>query len=204
MQHKTQIYYQTQKKQIRNYKQIDSTKLSTDLNRIDWTYEVNDDFNQYGSNFLNVFNQLLDIHAPLKSIKPPRAKIKQKSKPWINDNIIKLIKAKDKVHARYIKETDISTKQTILNDYKKKKNEITKQIRIAKKAFYNEFFEKNSKNVKKLWSGINKILNKTNKSNDNPVCIEINNDGQVQTITETKRIAEEFNKHYTTVAEKNL
>ena len=133
-------------KQIRNYKQIDSAKLNADLDRINWTYEANDDVNQYGSNFLNVFNQLLDIHAPLKTVKPTKSKTKQKSKPWINDNIIKLIKAKDKVHARCIKEKDAPTKQAIMNDYKKK---ITKQIRIAKKAYYNDYFEKNSKNVKK-------------------------------------------------------
>ena len=69
---------------------------------------------------------------------------------------------------------------------------------------YNEYFAKNSSNVKKLWTGINQILNKSNSKNKYPVCIEIDNDGNVNTITDPKEIADEFNLHYTTVAEKIL
>ena len=28
-----------------------------------------DDVNQYGTNFINVFNQILNVHAPIKDIK---------------------------------------------------------------------------------------------------------------------------------------
>ena len=69
---------------------------------------------------------------------------------------------------------------------------------------YNEYVAKNSSNVKKLWTGINQILNKSNNKNKYPVCIEIDNDGNVNTITDPKEIADEFNLHYTTVPEKIL
>ena len=84
------------------------------------------------------------------------------------------------------------------------KNEITKQIRCSKKAYYNEYFSKNSKNIKKIWAGVNQILNRKNHTNNSPTCIEIDVNGNVHTITDPKQIAEEFNKHYATVADKIL
>jgi len=70
--------------------------------------------------------------------------------------------------------------------------------------YYNNYFEKNSKNIKKLWTGVNQIINKQNNPNNNPVCIEVDIDGNVQTITDPKDIANKFNNHYTTVAENIL
>ena len=190
-------------KKVRKYKQIDCSKFNQDLNSIDWTIG-NEDVNQYGSNFINVFNQILEIHAPIKEIKLTKTKIKQKTKPWINNDILKQIKTKDKLYVKYIKETNIINKQNFFNEYKTKKNDITKLIRISKKSYYNEYFEKNSQNIKKLWSGINQIINKTKNKDSSPVCIEIDTDGNTQTITEPKQIAQEFNSHYTTVADKIL
>ena len=40
-------------------------------------------------------------------------------------------------------------KSKLFNEYKSMKNELTKQIRCSKKAYYNEYFSKNSKNIKK-------------------------------------------------------
>ena len=82
------------KKKIRKYKQVDSVKFNQDLERINWSISQSDDVNQYGTNFLNVFEQVLNVHAPLTETKVTRKKIKQKSKPWINNGILKLIKIK--------------------------------------------------------------------------------------------------------------
>ena len=79
-------------------------KFNQDLTSIDWTMNETDDLNQYGSNFINTFNQILDIHAPKTLVKPTQIKTKHRAKPWINNDIIKLIKQKDKKHAKFIKE----------------------------------------------------------------------------------------------------
>ena len=47
-------------------------------------------------------------------------------------------------------------------------------------------------------------MNKYNATKCTPVCIEIDNDGNVSTIVKPKEIANAFNSHYTTVAEKIL
>ena len=58
--------------------------------------------------------------------------------------------------------------------------------------------------MKKLWAGINQIINKRKNTSNTPVCIEIDNDGNVSTIVDPNEIANAFNSHYTTVAEKIL
>ena len=84
--------------------------------------ETTDDVNQYTVNFLNVFNQLLDVHAPLKNVKLTNANHKQKLKPWIDKDILKLVKIKDKIYAKFIKEKNSVKKQDLFKDYKTKKN----------------------------------------------------------------------------------
>ena len=80
----------------------DIDKFNKDLDKINW--DTNDlNAHQYGNNFLHVFNQVLDIHAPLTKVKDSKNRIKQNAKPWITNNILKLIKDKDKIQ-KYIKE----------------------------------------------------------------------------------------------------
>ena len=191
-------------KKIRKYKQINLAKFNQDLDSINWAMDPSEDINRYGNNFLNVFNQLIDVHAPLTNIKITKSKIKQNLKPWINKDILKLIKTKDKIHAKYIKESNQAHKQALHNEYKSKKNQITQLIRCSKRDYYNKFFQENNNNIKKLWQGINQIINKTKGNGASPVCIEIDVDGNTKTVTEPKEIANEFNKHYSTVAEKIL
>ena len=111
---------------------------------------------------------------------------------------------KDKTYHQLVKESNTIKKESVIIKYKEQKNEITKQIRRSKKFYYNQYFTKNSSNLKKLWAGINQILNKNKYSNNNPVCIEIDVEGNVNTITDPKGIANAFNSHYTTVADKIL
>ena len=81
---------------IRKFKNIDTDEFNKDLGKINWnTNELN--VHQYGSNFLNVFNQVIDIHAPLTKVKDSKNHTKKNAKPWITHNILKLIKNKDKI-----------------------------------------------------------------------------------------------------------
>ena len=77
-------------------------------------------------------------------------------------------------------------------------------IRKLKNVYSKEYFAKNSSNNKKLWAGINPIINKSNNKANDPVCIKIDVNGNVTTVTDSKNIANAFNSHYATVAEKIL
>ena len=108
-----------------------------------------EDANQYGNNLLNVFNQILDVHAPMTEIKQSKKHRRQNAKPWITNDILKLIRAKDTTYHQLIKESNATKKESVMIKYKEQKNEITKQIRRSKKFYYNQYFTKNSSNLKK-------------------------------------------------------
>ena len=109
-----------QYRSIRRYKKIDLGKFNEDLDKINWdTNELN--VHQYGNNLLNVFDQVLDVHAPLTKVKDSKNHEKQKAKPWITKNILKLTKNKDKIYKRYIKEQNISIKDQLLSKYEQQK-----------------------------------------------------------------------------------
>ena len=186
----------------RKYKNINTSHFSKDLDKINWETTGFEDASKYGHNFLNVFDQILDIHSPITEIKQSRKSIQQNAKPWITKNILKLIKVKDKTYKKLTNETDEAKKVELQNKYKEQKNEITKLTRKSKKLHFNEYFAKNNRNMKKLWAGINQIINKRKNTSNTPVCIEIDNDGNISTIVDQNEIADAFNSHYTTVADK--
>ena len=138
---------------------INLQKFNQDLDKINWDTTGLEDAHEYGNNFFNVFNQILDIHAPITEIKSSKSRTKRNTKPWITTEMLKLVKSKDKTYQQFIKEKDPTAKEELNAKYKQQKNEITKLTRKAKKLHFNEYFAKNSANTKKLWAGINQILN---------------------------------------------
>ena len=187
---------------VRKYKDINIEIFNQDLDKINWDTKDFTDVNHYSTNFLHIFNQILDVHAPMVEVKVSKKQAKRNAKPWITTEILKLIKLKDKTYQQLIKEEDTTIKNELKASYNQQKNEITKLIR--KSIHFNNYFVKNSKNIKKLWAGINQIINKSNTHNNIPVSIEIDIDGNVNTIVDPKEIANTFNSHYTTVADKIL
>ena len=51
--------------------------------------------------------------------------------------------------------------------YKTKRNLVTSQLRKAKQAFYNAFFEENKNNIKETWKGIRNLINVSKKATTN-------------------------------------
>ena len=70
-------------------------------------------------------------------------------------------------------------------------------IRSQKRKYYNNFLEKNKKNMKKLWSKINSIIHKR-KSHSGNICLNI--EGSI--VTDPLEVGNKFNTFYTTVAQK--
>ena len=187
----------------RNFKNFDAAKYIIDFNQINWDFGEMDDVNKYTTNFINTSERLLDKQVPLKKLS--KNQLKQKIKPWINREILKKIRKKNKTYNKFMNEKNVVHRETLELKYKKLKNEITKLTRQNKKAYYQNYFSENSKNAKKLWAGINEIINSKSKSNFTPSCIEeINDTGELTTITEPAKVANAFNDHYVSVANKIL
>ncbi|XP_057290863.1 uncharacterized protein LOC130613552 [Hydractinia symbiolongicarpus] len=86
-----------------------------------------------------------------------------------------------------------------LNINATKLNRIVNLIRNSKSNYYKEFFLINKNNSRKIWKGIKDILNnKDNNSRSSTSSLKIND----KIISEKLTVANAFNKHFTSVADK--
>ena len=94
-----------------------------------------------------------------------------------------------------------SERKTILwSEYKRIRNFIVELIKRSKREFYSEYFTTNSGNLRKIWKGINDIINIKSRSFATPTSIDDN--GNI--ITDPTAISNVFIDHYTSVADKIL
>ena len=183
----------------RNFKQFKEENFVNECKQINWTNVLNNDNtnvnNQY-NNFLLTINNILDKHAPFKTLNKKELKLKQK--PWVSLGIQKSMKIRDKFHKKYIKEKNKLTKNDYHCTYKKYRNKIVELLRISKTNHYKKYFEENKNNIKNIWIGINSIITSKNSKHLPPTCITSNN----MTILEPQKIANEFNDFFTTISSK--
>ena len=160
---------------------------------------VNDDT----SKFFQITNEIIENLAPLRKITNKEHKLK--SKPWITLDIIKLIKIRDNTYKRLIKSKNQPQRDNLQNKLRNIKNRIKNEIRTSKKDYLNQYFAENSRNAKKLWKGINEVIESKNKSHTPINCLEIkNNDKTITTVTDPKMIPNIAVDYYTNVADEIL
>ena len=105
-------------KYARKYQSINLDAFRQDLDKLDQDSTDVKHVDLYGSTFLHVFNRILDIHAPITKIKISKRSDKRNAKPWITNDIVKLIKTKEKPFKRFIKEENKVTKVQIYKTHK--------------------------------------------------------------------------------------
>ena len=151
----------------RNFKHFNNREFQEELAKINW----DDDFrgkstNESTSIFIKNFERLLDEMAPYKRLSNKEMGLKQR--PWIDNDILDLMKDRDVFHKNYIKEKDLTRKNAIFLIYKTKRNAVVNRIRRNRDAYYSEFFESNKNNSKKTWEGIRDVINLSKKTNTIP------------------------------------
>ena len=167
----------------------DRALFRNDLQQIDWETILSshaDNPDNMAITFQEIFESVLDIHAPLK-----KRRVCNTSAPWITPDIRKLMKERDAAK----KATKISPERW--NTYKHLRNKVTQKIRDAIQSHYLGLIEENKGDPKRMWQVINKVLDKTTPST------EISSiDVEGKTITKEKDIAEALNHHFTTIGPK--
>ena len=172
-----------------------------DFLHINWNkaVEINkNDVNRSFNNFMEKTNNILDKHMPYKKVS--NKEFKNKYKPWVNKEIIKSIYEKNKLFKKYMKCKNITRKNILFTEYKKCKNDILKATRFSKKLFFQDYFTKNNKNMKKIWEGIKQIVNIKSKNFNQPSCL-INKEN---TLTDPIEIANTFNDYFSSIADNLL
>ena len=143
--------------------------------------------------FDNVNDQFNDFYFKLegctiKKINPKETKLM--SKPWISNELIKMINVRNKLFRRKKRQpNNISIK----NLYKLFWNRINREMKKFKRDHYNQFFENN--NIKKTWGGIRSIINTKDSNISNIIQLKINK----TIINNHKKIVEEVNNYFVNV-----
>ena len=142
---------------FRNYKNFSDDAFKDELRELDWSLVTeNSEVNLGFNTFVRLVNRILDKHAPIKVIEKKENKIT--SKPWITRGIKTSMKIRDKFYKQMIKTKSKQQKLSRHNSYKKYRNKIAQLLRISKQTYYQNCFDKNKKNSKRIWQGIHKII----------------------------------------------
>ena len=185
----------------RSSKNFNNEDFLRDYQNIDWDTVIDipkNDVNFSMESFLTKFNQLLDIHLPLRKI--THREFKQKFKPWISKQVLSKIDDKNKAFRKYLRSKNPVLKNNLHRKFKDLKNEVTHLLRSSKKDFYKKYFTVNKNNIQKIWKGIKEIINIKSKNYDYPTCLQ---DGHVN-ITDPIAISNSFNDYFTSIADNIL
>ena len=179
----------------RDFSKFDLTSFKSDYEtmKLEQKLERFCDPNDMYNFFHNGISLLFEMHCPLKKIS--KKDYKKQQKPWVDDIIISNIKKRDNIYSEYLQtgDTDKLHQSSIL------RNEINHSIRRNKYLYQKHKLNALKNNAKKLWKEMNRIVGK--KSNNNIPSTMFKNKKK---ITGTKNIADNFNSHYSGVAENLL
>ena len=134
----------------RNMKDFDRENFFLDLLSVDW-----DEILQTGKNdpnhsfqrYYHIINTLIDKYMPLQ--KMTKKEIKQQSKPWITQEILKDIEKRDKLQKMYIETNDENSKAQLNHHFKELRCKIQTDIKNSKKNISRNSLPKMQKTSKK-------------------------------------------------------
>ena len=156
-----------------------------------------DNSNDSYNHFSGILSKNCIKHFPCKLVR--FNKHKHKKSAWITNAIIKSIRYRDKLYVK-LKTLSITSHQyqTTSINFKTYNGILQKTIKLAKKQYFANCFQKFKSDIKKTWLTINDIINKTKKTNNYPN--EFLVDGNLKSNPET--IANEFNKFFIEIGPK--
>ena len=186
-----------------NKDNFDNIKLSAlqDVRRLDLSNLIEADKNDPNlslNKLITAINPIIDKYMPLTKVSNKNHK--RRYKPWITEGIRTSINKRDKLYKKVNKMKDSERKTVLQGEFKHIRNHIVESIKRSKQDFYSEYFTTNNRNLRKIWQGINDIINVKSRSFVSPT--SINSNGKI--ITDPTQISNEFVEHYTSVADKIL
>ena len=175
-----------------NPPKIEEIKMK--LCQVDWDELL---ANKSTDNSFDTFHQtlkdIMDETAPYHTVKISQKKLRRD--PWISMGLLKCLK---KQHSLYKQFLTRRTDETLLHRYKTYRNKLQQIIRKAREKFYQEKCMEYRQNTSKLWKLVNKLSNKENDKTNIVEYLKIDN----LEIYNSKLIAEEFAKHFSSVGKR--
>ena len=78
------------------------------------------------------------------------------------------MRERERLFKSYCQETNPTVKLTKHNDYKRIRNIVVSRIKQSKKKYYQNYFPRNSKNLKKALDGIKSVVTLKSKAKTSP------------------------------------
>ena len=116
------------------------------------------------------------------------------NKPWINGKIQKMMRIRDKLLKKIKKNKD----QSLIDLYKQFRNRVAVTLRESKASYFYNYFQKNSNNMKQLWSGIKSVISIRKSNNVNVISKLKDSNGNIT--SDPAVIANIFNKFFVNVS----
>ena len=139
-------------------------------------------------NFCTIFNSMFDRYFP-------KIKIKVNSNDFHTDSNYITRDIKDKIKRRNkLRKLYSKFPLTYGKSFRKLRNEIVRDIRNAKKAYYRQKIKESNSDSSKIWKTINSVLKRKDRNN---VIDEIEVDNV--NIKEVNLISEAFNEYFSTI-----
>ena len=143
------------KEKIRNFSEKNREKFREELLLHNWNNLLTTDNPKFAFEyFANTINEKFEICFPFMEVKRNRRKFPEK--PWMNLELLEIRKIKDKAFKDRVKEANDENKQR----FKVSSNTYNKELRKAKKSYYDRKFEEYVSNSKKTWGLINEVIRK--------------------------------------------
>ena len=136
--------------------------------------------------FHEIFEHLLNFHAPLK-----KRKVRNEYAPWITSDIKRGMEERDRMKKLASKDPNLWPKYKIL------RNKVTNNIRLSDTKYYQELVTKNKNDPKKMGKTIDKILHKTSGT----TTLSELKDGDT-IVKGQNQIAEKLNEHFVNIGPK--
>ena len=172
----------------------DSKKVpafQADVQKIPWDeFRSACDINKKLDIWLKHFQNNLDKYFPIK-----KKRIRQKTHPWLDNNILKLMRRRDQEHNR-AKRTGDEDKWAL---YRQLRNQVTSKLRKQRRDYFNQHLLEHKGDPKSFWKVLKQVLPGKRKPCNVDKLI-VNN----KVLTNPKEIADTMNNHFTTIAEQVL
>jgi len=147
---------------------------------------INDQFNDFYFKIEGCVNR----HAPYKKLTPKEVKLN--GKPWISNELIKMINIKNKLFYRKKRQPNNENVKRLYNIFR---NRVNRELNKSKKDYYSKYFEDNKKNSKKIWEGIRSIINLSNSKNNSISQLKVDE----KSIDDPKEIASALNNFFVNI-----
>ena len=177
-----------------DFSSLNEENLQNDFANLDLNYLTDNalDVNAKFNRFLSSLDELVKAHAPLKKLS--KKDIKFRNKPWISGKIQKMMRIRDNLLRKIRK----NNSQSLADLYKKFRNRVSESLRESKASYFYNYFQKDSNNMKQLWSGIKSVISIRKSSNVNVISKLKDSNGNVT--SDPAVIANIFNKYFVNVS----